>query len=107
MSKSAPSTKLENAEAGGETCVMLLFVAGDEPNSKQAKDNLKRICDSHLNGRCQNKIIDVLEDYQTALEHKVLVIPTLILVEPLPQVRIIGNLSDTKKVFQALRLTGD
>lgn len=106
MSKPNRSTKTENAEAGGETYVMLLFVAGDEPNSKQAKDNLKRICDTHLNGRHRNKIIDVLEDFQAALEHNVLVTPTLILVEPPPQVRIFGNLSDTKKVFDALRLTG-
>jgi circadian clock protein KaiB len=92
---------------GHEKYVMQLFVVSNELNSKQAKDNLKRICDTHLNKRYQNKTIDVLEDFQSALEHNVLVIPTLILVEPPPQVRIFGNLSDTKKVIEALRLTGD
>ncbi len=107
MTQSNRPAKTGDAETGGENYVMLLFVVSDEPNSKQAKDNLKRICDTHLNGRYQNKIINVLEDFQLALEYNVLVTPTLVLVEPPPQVRIFGNLSDTKKVIEALRLTGD
>lgn len=107
MKQSNGPAKSGGAEAGGENYVMLLFVVSDEPNSKQAKDNLKRICDTHLKGRYRNTIIDVLEDFQLALEHNVLVTPTLILVEPPPQVRIFGNLSDTKMVIEALRLTGD
>ena len=107
MKQSNRPTKTGDTEAGGENYVMLLFVVSDEPNSKQAQDNLKRICDTHLNGRYQNKIINVLEDFQLALEYNVLVTPTLVLVEPPPQVRIFGNLSDTKKVIEALRLTGD
>lgn len=94
-------------EAGSENYEMLLFVAGDEPNSRLAKDNLKRICDAHLYGRCRPKVIDVMKDFQSALEHNVLVTPMLILVEPLPQARVFGNLSDSRKVVEALRLTGD
>lgn len=99
-------TKTEGVKARGETYVLQLFVAGEESNSTQAKENLKRICDTYLKGRFQSEIVDVLEDFQTALEHNVLVTPTLILVSPPPKVTIFGNLSDTKKVLAALRLTG-
>ena len=99
-------TKTKGVKARGETYVLRLFVAGEESNSTQAKENLKRICDTYLKGRYQNKIVDVLEDFQTALEHNVLVTPTLILVSPPPKVTIFGNLSATKKVLAALRLTG-
>ena len=97
--------KTGGTETGGENYVMLLFVAGNEPNSQQAKDNLKCICDTYLNERYQSTIVDVMEDFQLALEHHVVVTPTLILVEPPPRVRIFGNLRDTKKVIEALRLT--
>lgn len=107
MKQSNRPAKTGGAKTGGKNYEMLLFVANDELNSKQAKDNLKRICDTHLKGRYRNTVIDVVEDFQLALEHNVLVTPTLILVEPSPRVRIFGNLRDTKKVLEALRLTGD
>ena len=106
MKQSKRHTNAEGVQVRGETYVLWLFVAGEEPNSKQAKENLKRICDIHLKGRYQNKIVDVLEDFQSALEYNVLVTPTLILVSPPPKVTIFGNLSDTKKVIASLRLTG-
>ena len=41
-----------------------------------------------------------------ALDHRMLVTPTLIRVRPLPRVTILGNLSDTAKVVAALRRGG-
>jgi len=37
----------------------------------------------------------------------VLVTPTLILIKPPPKVTVLGNLSDTRQVFGALRLIGN
>ncbi|MCB0172047.1 MAG: circadian clock protein KaiB [Anaerolineae bacterium] len=86
--------------------ILRLFVAGDERNSYLAKINLKHICDNYLNGRHQLEVIDVLENVEAAVRNHVLVTPMLVLVAPRPEVTIIGNLSNTQRVLDALRLNG-
>lgn len=94
------------APVGGKTYVFQLFVAGNESNSTQARDNLARLCKEHLTGRHEITIVDVLKDAATAYKHHVLVTPTLILIKPLPKVLLLGNLSGTRHVLAALRLIG-
>ena len=95
------------AAADGGTYVFRLFVAGNESNSAQARKNLARLCEAHLQGRYQVETVDVLKDAVTAHENNVLVTPTLILLKPRPTVTVLGNLSDTRQVLAALRLIGD
>lgn len=104
--KSRSREKRRVAPAGGKTYVFQLFVAGNESNSTQARDNLARLCKEHLTGRHEIIIVDVLKDAATAYTHHVLVTPTLILLKPLPKVLLLGNLSDTRHVLAALRLIG-
>ena len=94
------------ATARGKTYVFRLFVAGHESNSMQARDNLARLCREHLQGRYDIETTDVLKDAATAYKHNVLLTPTLILIKPHPKVTVVGNLSDTRQVLAALRLTG-
>jgi len=83
-----------------------LFVAGDEPNSIKARAVLARLCDEHLKDRYELQIVDVFEDYQAAIDHQVIVVPTLIVDAPLPPKTIVGSLGDEEKVLAALGLTG-
>jgi circadian clock protein KaiB len=83
---------------------LILFVANAETNSSQARENLARLCEERLQGRYELRVVDVLEDYQTALEYNVLVTPCLVMVEPRPRVAIAGVLRDRDKVYAALRL---
>lgn len=106
MKQSKRQTNAEALQVRGETYVLRLFVAGEEPNSKQAKESLKRLCEIYLKDGYRIEIVDVLGDFQSALENNVLVTPTLILVSPPPKATIFGNLRDTEKVLAALRLTG-
>jgi circadian clock protein KaiB len=96
-----------NAKAAGVRYILRLFVADDRPNSRRAKENLTRLCESHLKGRYELEIVDVFEDYQAALDNNVLITPTLLLVIPAPPARIVGDLSDVGKVLSALRLRRD
>jgi circadian clock protein KaiB len=105
MNRPNPKAKTRGAEAQGETYMLRLFTADDEPNSKQALENLKRLQETYLKMPHKKEIVDVLEDFQTALEDNVLITPCLILVSPLPKVTVFGNLNDTKRVVAALRLT--
>lgn len=93
------------AADAGQEYHLRLFVAGDEPNSNRAKKNLEQICRAHCSGRCRIDIIDVLTDFQTALESGVVVTPTLISVSPPPRATVVGTLANTQKVLAALRLT--
>ena len=95
-----------SATAGGETYVFRLFVAGIDSNSTQARENLARLCEEHLKGRYEIETVDVLKHAAAAQKNNVLVTPTLILIEPHPKVTVLGNLSDTRQVFGALRLVG-
>ncbi len=83
---------------------LILFVAGDERNSRLAKENLARICRDMLAGRCEVQYVDVVEDFDTAQKFNILLTPTLLVVEPRPQVMIVGNLSDMEEVCAALRV---
>ena len=83
---------------------MLLFVAGNAPNSVSAQANLRQVCEQRLKNGWELKIIDVLEDYGTALDHGILVTPALVILEPLPAVTVFGDLSDTDRLLKALRL---
>jgi circadian clock protein KaiB len=87
-----------------ETHVFRLFVAGNESNSLQARENLARLCKEHIKGRFTIDTVDVLKDASSAYKNRVLVTPTLILVKPLPAVTVFGNLNDTRQVLAALRL---
>ncbi len=81
-----------------------LFIAGDEPNSAQAKAVLARICDRHLRGRCEIQVVDVFADYQAAIDYGVSVVPALIVESPPPLRTIVGSLSDEDKALAALGL---
>jgi len=96
-----------HAKPEGVTYILRLFVAGDEPNSRRAKENLTRLCESHLKGRYELEIVDVFQDYQAALDNNVLITPTLLLVIPAPPARVVSDLSDVGKVLSALRLRRD
>ena len=83
-----------------------LFVAGDEPNSLKARAVLARLCEAHLKDRYEMQIVDVFQDYQAAIAHGVIVVPTLIVDAPPPAKTIVGSLADEEKVLELLDLTG-
>jgi circadian clock protein KaiB len=94
-------------EAGGKAYAFRLFVAGNESNSTQARENLARLCEEYLKGRYRIDVVDVLEDPATAVRYQVLLTPMLIMIKPRLGVSVLGNLNDTKKVLATLLLIGE
>ncbi len=94
----------ENSTNGEAVFRLILFVAGDERNSRIARENLGRICTEDLDGRCQVQVMDVLEDFSLAAAHQILLTPALLVLEPEPETVVIGNLNDRQKVRTALGL---
>lgn len=86
------------------TYAFRLFVAGDGTNSRQAKQNLAALCNGELKGKCRTEIVNVLEDFEAASKHGILLTPTLLSLPPGPKAQIVGNLDDRHKIRTALRL---
>jgi circadian clock protein KaiB len=105
MTRTAASGQPERRDPQAAQFHFRLFVAGDEPNSALAKAALRDICSNHLEGECRVETVDVLEDFQPALEDNILVTPALIIEKPEPRTIIFGNLTDKQKVLAALQVT--
>lgn len=91
---------------GRVTYRMRLFVAGDEPNSRRARQNLRQVCAEELSGDFDLEVIDVYEAFEAVIEEHILLVPVLIVDEP-SQTRVYGNLDDREKVLAALRVAPD
>ena len=76
-----------------------LYIAGQSPKSLSAISNLYALCEAYMHGRHEIQIIDLLESPQQAELHKIVAIPTLVRTAPEPVRRLIGDLSNTKKVL--------
>jgi circadian clock protein KaiB len=81
-----------------------LFVTGSTPRSTRAIENMRRICEEHLEGAYDLEIVDVYEHPEATRELQVIATPTLVKVLPKPLRRIIGDLSDRERVLAGLNI---
>jgi circadian clock protein KaiB len=91
-------------KATDEKYLLRLYIAGSTIQSKRAIENIKKICEEHLKGRYELEVIDLYQRPSLAQDEQIIAAPTLIKKLPLPLRRIIGNLSDTKRVLVGLDL---
>jgi len=107
MSKKVATKTTINVEVGevsGGSYVLRLIITGILPNSVRAIANAKAICEKYLTGRYELEIIDIYQQPSLALEEQIIAIPVLIKKLPLPEERVIGDLSDTKMVLDGLNI---
>ena len=104
MSMSKKIAETIKIDSGGGKYVLRLFVTGMLPNSARAVVNIKAICETYLKGRYELEIIDIYQQPDLALTEEIIAIPLLIKKFPLPEERLIGDLSDIEKVLKGLRL---
>ena len=81
-----------------------LYVADNSLNSAQALANFATLCRLHLPDRHHIDVVDVFKDPQRTLADGVFMTPTLMKLAPSPIRRIVGTLSQTQTVLQALGL---
>jgi circadian clock protein KaiB len=82
--------------------VLRLFIAGASVNSRHAVANLTAVCESYLGGRYSLDIIDVYQQKEMAELEQIIALPLLVKSQPLPERKLIGDMSDTKKVLKGL-----
>lgn len=89
---------------GPATFSFTLFVAGATERSDAARSNLRALCEARLMDSYELTVIDVMREPELAEEHHILATPTVIRLSPLPQRRVIGDLSDQGRAALALGL---
>jgi circadian clock protein KaiB len=92
------------SEPLGPLYKLRLYVAGMTPRSALAIANTREICDEHLKGRHDLRVIDLCQQPALAEGAQIVALPTLIREMPQPLRRIIGDLSDRERVLIALDL---
>jgi len=79
-----------------------LYVAGATAKSVTALANLRRLCETHLAGRYEIEVIDLLVNPKLAAGDQILAVPTLVRKVPEPIRKIIGDLSNEDRVLVGL-----
>jgi len=97
----------DTAEAGTRVAALpewqlKLYVAGQTARSMAALANLRRVCESHLAGRYQIEVVDLLVNPRLAAGDQILAVPTLVRKVPEPIRKIIGDLSNEERVLVGL-----
>ncbi len=87
-----------------EKYILRLFVAGMNPKSVQAIENIKRICETYLPGRYQLEVIDVYQQPILAKDGQIVAAPTLVKELPPPLRKLVGSMSDTERVLVGMDL---
>jgi len=92
---------------GEEVLSLRLYVAGDGPNSMEARANLATILENNPGTEYRLEVVDFLKEPQRALTDGVIVTPTLVRVAPPPARKIIGTLRESVIVLAALGIAGE
>ncbi len=92
------------AEKRGDKYILRLFVAGINPKSRRAIENLMEILEENLKDQYELEIIDIYQQPIFAKEGQIVAAPTLIKELPPPLRRFVGDLSNKEKLLLGLEL---
>jgi circadian clock protein KaiB len=87
-----------------ERYILRLYVAGMTSRSARAVENVRALCEKHLEGRYELQVIDVYQQPALAKSEQLIAAPTLIKKLPLPLRRLIGDMSNEERVLVGLDL---
>ncbi|UAY50821.1 circadian clock KaiB family protein [Ferruginibacter albus] len=93
-----------SASSNPKPYLFRLYITGASPNSVKAISNLKSICELYIKDKYELEIIDVYQQPLIAKAEQLIALPLLVKLSPLPLKKLIGNMSDTKKVLDGLEL---
>lgn len=93
---------IKPATTTGGKYIFQLFVIDKQPNSTRAIINIRAICEKYLKGKYKLEIIDLYKQPTLAVTEDIIAVPLLIKRFPLPEIRLLGDLSDTKSVLEGL-----
>jgi circadian clock protein KaiB len=92
------------AEKPTERYVLRLYIAGMTPRSTLAIQNIRKICEQHLEGRYDLEVVDIYQQPTLAEGEQIIAAPTLVKKLPLPLRRFIGDMSNTERILVGMDL---
>lgn len=95
---------LRTAAAAPQRYVLRLYVTGSTPRSSKAIQNIRALCEQHLQGRYDLEVIDIYQQPVLAKGEQIIAAPTLIKELPAPLRKVVGDLSNTERVLMGLDL---
>jgi circadian clock protein KaiB len=101
-SKARRRARAPRAPRGGY--LLRLFVTGASPRSARAIANIKAICENEGCGLYLLEVVDIYQQPELARTAQLLAAPTLVKAMPPPERRLVGDLSDRKRVVSSLGL---
>src|SRR6476619_945679 len=84
--------------------LLRLYVTGTTGQSVRAIQNVRRICEEHLQGLYDLEVVDIYKNLPLARGDQIIAAPTLIKRLPEPLRRLIGDMSDEQRVLIGLDL---
>jgi len=85
---------------------LCLYITGNTVRSLRSIQRLRDLCEKHLAGKYDLKVVDIVQQPELASEGQIIAAPTLIKRFPPPLTRLVGDLSDQQRVELALNLRG-
>ena len=85
--------------------IFRLYVTGASPNSLRAIANTRELCEEYFNENYELEIIDVHQQPSIAKKENIIALPLLIKKHPLPEKRLIGDMSNMERVLKSFGLS--
>jgi len=83
--------------------IMTLFVTGTSLLSVRAVSRVREFCESELAGDYALEVVDLYRAPERAKTAQIIAAPTLLRDKPAPVRRIIGDMSDCKRLRAAIK----
>jgi len=87
--------------------VLRLYVAGMSNRSLIAIAKIKALCEERLADHYDLEVIDIYQQPELASQAQIVALPTLVKEQPLPLRRLIGDMSDHRRILIGLDLKAD
>jgi len=95
----------DTARRPHQAYVLRLFVAGMTARSTRAVANIRAICEEHFPGAYALEVVNLYEQPSLASGEQIIAAPTCVRELPLPARRVIGDMSNSTRVLEALDMT--
>ena len=98
------TTAAKPSARSGSRFLLRLYVTGTTGRSIRAIQNVRKICEEHLQGKYDLEVVDIHKNLALARGDQIIAAPTLIRRLPQPLRRLIGDMADENRVLVGLDL---